>query len=323
VHGSKDQGRPGKVIFFDGAGKRVAEIETGFLPDMVTFTPDGKYVLTANEGEPTDTMDPEGSVSIIDISGGVETAKAVTIGFEGLSAADMRAAGVRVFPGKEPKTDFEPEYVAVSSDSRTAWVSLQENNALAKIDIAAAKLLAVLPLGTKDHSKDGMGMDPNDKDGQIDIGPVPVRGLYMPDTTVAFDVGGRTYIITANEGDARKEDERVEKANIAAKALSGDQKKKLERLKISTIDGDTDGDGDIDVLHSYGARSVTIWDADGKLVWDSGDQIERITADRLGNNFNNNNDENKYESRSDDKGPEPEAVDIGIIDGRTYAFVGL
>jgi len=323
VHGSKDQGRPGKVIFFDAAGKRVAEVETGFLPDMVTFTPDGKYVLTANEGEPTDTMDPEGSVSIIDLSGGAASAKAVTIGFEGLTAADMRAAGVRVFPGKEPKTDFEPEYVAVSSDSRTAWVSLQENNALAKIDIASAKLLAVLPLGTKDHSKDGMGMDPNDKDGKIDIGPVPVRGLYMPDTTVAFDVGGKTYVITANEGDARKEDERVEKANIDAKALSGDQKKKLERLKISTIDGDTDGDGDIDVLHSYGARSVSIWDADGKLVWDSGDQIEKITADRLGNNFNSNHEDNKYESRSDDKGPEPEAVDIGVIDGRTYAFVGL
>ncbi|MEN3974399.1 choice-of-anchor I family protein [Emcibacter sp. SYSU 3D8] len=323
VHGAKELGRPGKVIFFDAAGTRLAEVETGFLPDMVTFTPDGKFVLTANEGEPTDDMDPEGSVSIIDISGGAAAARAVTIGFESLTADAMRAAGVRVFPGKEPRTDFEPEYIAVSADSTTAWVSLQENNALAKFDIATATLTAVLPLGTKDHSQAGMGMDPNDKDGKIDIAPVPVRGLYMPDTIAAFSVGGNAYLITANEGDARNEDERVEKAKIDPAALSGDQRKKLERLKISTIDGDTDGDGDIDALHAYGARSVTIWDIDGKVVWDSGDQIEKITAARLGNNFNNNNDENKYESRSDDKGPEPETVDVGVIDGYTYAFIGL
>ncbi len=323
VHGAKEQGRPGKVIFFDGSGKRLAEVATGSLPDMVTFSPDGRYVLTANEGEPTETLDPDGSVSIIDISGGVAAAKAVTVGFEGLTAADMRAAGVRVFPGKEPKTDFEPEYVAISADSKTAWVGLQEANAFAKIDIAAGKLLGILPLGVKDHSRPGNGFDPHDKDSAIDIAPVPSRGFYMPDAIAAFTVKGTTYIISANEGDARKEDERVEKAKLDAKTLDDAQSKRLERLKISTIDGDTDGDGDIDQLHTYGARSFTIWDANGKLVYDSGDQIERITADRLGNNFNNNNDENKGDSRSDDKGPEPEGVDVGVIGGRTYAFIGL
>lgn len=164
VHGAKEQGRPGKVIFFDGAGKRLAEVATGSLPDMVTFSPDGRTVLTANEGEPTDTMDPDGSVSIIDISGGVAAAKAVTVGFEGLTAADMRAAGVRIFPGKEPKSDFEPEYVAVSADSKTAWVALQEANAFAKIDIPGGKLIGILPLGVKDHSQPGASFDPNDKD---------------------------------------------------------------------------------------------------------------------------------------------------------------
>ncbi len=324
VHGPKEQGRPGKVVFFDGQGKRLAEVPTGSLPDMVAFTPDGRYVLTANEGEPTDDMDPDGSVSIIDISGGVAAARASVVGFESLDAAQMRAAGVRLFPGKTPKEDFEPEYIAVSADSRTAWVSLQEANAFARIDIPSASLTGILPLGTKDHSQPGNGMDPNDKDSAIDIAPVPVRGLYMPDAIAAYTAAdGATYIVSANEGDARKEDERVEKAPIAAGALTDAQKAKLARLKISTIDGDTDGDGKIDVLHSYGARSFSIWDADGNQVFDSGDQLEKITAERLGNNFNNNNDENKGDSRSDDKGPEPEGVDVGVIDGRTYAFIGL
>jgi hypothetical protein len=290
---------------------------------MVTFTPDGKYVLTANEGEPTDDADPDGSVSIIDISGGIENAKATNVSFDALDADQLRAAGVRIFPGKTPAQDFEPEYVAVSPDSSTAWVSLQENNALAKIDIAKGELLAILPLGFKDHSLEGNGLDPHDKDDAIDIAPAPVRGLYMPDSVAAFEANGATYVISANEGDARAEDERVEKAKIDDKALTGDQKKRLQRLKISTIDGDTDGDGDIDQLYSYGARSFSIWDADGKQVFDSGDQFEKITAKELGNNFNNNNDENKGDSRSDDKGPEPEGVDVGVIGGKTYAFIGL
>jgi hypothetical protein len=323
VHGAKEQGRPGKVIFFDGAGKRLAEVPTGSLPDMVTFSPDGRYVITANEGEPTDTVDPEGSVSIIDVSGGAARANEVRVGFGGLSAADMKAKGVRLFPGTEPVTDFEPEYVAVSADSKTAWVALQEANAFARIDLASGKIEGILPLGLKDHSQPGAGMDPNDKDSAIDIAPTPVKGLYMPDAIAAFSANGATYIISANEGDARKEDERVEKAKIDAKALDDAQRKRLARLKISTIDGDTDGDGDIDQLHTYGARSFSIWSEDGKLVFDSGDQIEKITADLLGNNFNNNNEENKGDSRSDDKGPEPEGVDVGVIGGRTYAFIGL
>lgn len=323
VNASKQPGRPGKVIFFDGAGTRIAEVPTGSLPDMVTFSPDGKYVLTANEGEPGDSVDPDGSVSIINISGGAAGAKAVNVGFEGLDPAQMRAAGVRLFPGKTPAQDFEPEYVAVSDDSRTAWVVLQEANAFARIDIPGAALTGILPLGVKDHSRAGNGLDPNDKDSAIDIAPVNVRGLYMPDAAVAFTAAGATYVITANEGDARSEDERVEKARIDANALTGDQKKKLARLKISTIDGDTDGDGDIDHLHAYGARSFSIWDSEGRQVFDSGDQIEQRTAERLGNNFNNNNEENKGDSRSDDKGPEPEGLDVGVIDGRTYAFIGL
>ena len=323
VHNDDEEGDPSQVIFFDSDGNRLNAVATGSLTDMVTFTPDGRFVLAANEGEPDDNIDPEGSVSIIDVSGGAANATVKTVTFQGLSADDMRAKGVRVFPGKTPAEDFEPEYVAVSADSKTAFVSLQENNALAKIDIGNATLIDVFGLGTKDHSIEGNGLDPHDKDDAINIGPVPVRGMYMPDAIATFDAGGQTYVITANEGDARDEDERVKKADIDPAALTGAQKDLLERLKISTIDGDTDGDGDIDVLHAYGARSITIWDADGNRVSDTGDDFEQITARYLGNNFNSTNDENKGENRSDDKGPEPEGVDTGVVGGKTYAFIGL
>ncbi|MFN3232454.1 MAG: choice-of-anchor I family protein [Alphaproteobacteria bacterium] len=323
VAGSKKDGRPGKVVLFNSDGDRLNEVAVGYLPDMLTFTPDGNYILTANEGEPTDDMDPPGSVSIIDMSDGAKAATVMNVTFESFSADDAKKKGIRLFPDKTPEFDFEPEYIAVAPDGKTAFVALQEANALAVIDIESASLRDVVGLGTKDYSKPGNGFDPNDKDGKVNITNVPVLGMYMPDAIAAFEVDGETYIITANEGDAREEDERVKKAKIDGDALTDDEKKLLERLKISTIDGDTDDDGDIDVLHSYGARSVSIWGSSGTLISDTGDDFEQITARYLGINFNSTNDENKGENRSDDKGPEPEGVDIGVIGGKTYAFIGL
>jgi len=323
VHGSKAGGRQGKIVLFSSDGSRIKEVAAGYLPDMVTLTPDGMYVLSANEGEPTDSMDPPGSVTIIDLSGGAAAAEARQFTFDALTADEMKAKGVRMFPGKTPSEDFEPEYIAISPDGKTAFVSLQEASALAKVDIVDAKLIDVFALGAKDYSKEGNGIDPSDKDNAINITTVPAMGWYMPDSIAAFAIDGKTYVATANEGDARDEDERVEKAKVDPAALTKDQKKLLERLKISTIDGDTDGDGDIDVLYSYGARSMSIWDEDGNLVSDTGDDFEQITAKYLGKNFNSTNDENKGENRSDDKGPEPEGVTTGVVGGKTYAFVGL
>ena len=205
---------PGYVALYQAKDlSKLAHVQVGALPDMLTFSPDGQTLLVANEGEPSDDyqVDPEGSISVIQLSN--LTAPVVRTAdfkaFNGQEAA-LRAQGVRIFgPNATAAQDFEPEYITVSQDGKTAWASLQENNALAKIDVVNAKVLAVYPLGFKDHGLDGNGMDVSDADGVDGTASIHiktwanVRGLYMPDAIASFDVAGKTYIVTANEGDAR------------------------------------------------------------------------------------------------------------------------
>ncbi|HAJ36138.1 MAG TPA: calcium-binding protein, partial [Chloroflexi bacterium] len=145
---------PGVVVFLNPDGAVLAQVTVGALPDMVTFTPDGRYVVTANEGEPDDdyAVDPEGSVSIIDVSGGVEAlsdASVRTAGFAAFNDAELDAQ-IRIYgPKATVAQDLEPEYVAVAPDSTTAFVTLQENNALAVVDLVNAEVTALLPLGFK------------------------------------------------------------------------------------------------------------------------------------------------------------------------------
>ncbi len=188
--------------------ERVSFVPVGALPDMVAFTPDGHYVLTANEGEPNDdySVDPEGSISVIDIRDPADPveARATFTAFNG-QQADLKAAGVRIYgPNANVARDLEPEYIAIADDSATAWVTLQENNALAKLDIASATVTDILPLGEKDLSLDGNGIDASDEDGEINIRTFDgVVGLYQPDAIHAYSAGGNTWLVTANEGDAR------------------------------------------------------------------------------------------------------------------------
>src|SRR5262245_36168302 len=124
---------PGKVVFFDRDLNFLSQVEVGALPDMLAFTPNGRFVLVANEGEPNNssTIDPEGSVSIIDLSGGgarLRQEKVRTADFKAFNNANLDPS-IRIFgPGATVAQDLEPEYVAVSHDSRTAWVTCQENN---------------------------------------------------------------------------------------------------------------------------------------------------------------------------------------------------
>lgn len=305
-------------------------IEVGNLPDMVTFSKDGTKIFNANEGEPTDAGDPAGSISVIDVA----TMTAITFDFSQFDSQidALREAGVRIFPDTLPSTDFEPEYIAEGADGNL-YITLQEANAIAVFSLDTMAFTKIIPLGTVDHSVEGYGIDPSDRDDGINIHTVPVLGLRMPDAITTAEINGVTYLLTANEGDARDEDVRIADVILDptafpdAEALQADEE--LGRLNISSIDGDTDGDGDIDVLYAYGSRSFTIFDTDGNVVFDSGDDFEQLIAELRDANAFNNDDypsgdaDTTDENRSDNKGPEPEAIEVGVVDGRTLAFIGL
>ena len=326
---NQDGNDPGSVIFFDAHGKLLGGAQAGVLPDMVTFTPDGRYVLVANEGEPTDQGDPEGSVSVIDMSVAGFIKPSMLIDFRDFDGSEdaLRERGVRIFPGKTASEDFEPEYIAVSPDGSIAMVTLQENNAVAKLDLGTMRVVDILPLGVKDHSLPGNGLDASDRDGGINIQNWPVFGLFMPDAITSFEVDGQTYFATANEGDARDEDARVNSLELDPDAFPDAETLQLDenlgRLEVSTIDGDTDGDGRFEQLFSYGGRSFSILDANGQLVFDSGDMIEQIVASQLPVFHNANDGNDSFDTRSDNKGPEPEGIVAFTRGGVPKIAVGL
>ncbi len=331
---------PGQVVFFDTNGNFLNSVTVGALPDMLTFTPDGRKVLVANEGEPNDdySVDPEGSVSIIDISGGVANltqANVTTAGFTAFNDQkdSLMAEGVRIFgPGATVAQDLEPEYIAVDKKSQTAYVALQENNAIGVLNLASGTFVDILPLGYKSHALSGL--DASDRDGGINIATYAnLFGMYQPDAIALYEVAGKTYIVTANEGDARDYETFAEEARVRSLTLDPvafpnaaeiQANAALGRLTVTKTLGDANGDGLYESLYAFGGRSFSIWDTEGNLVFDSGSQFEEIIAQRFPDFFNFDNAENdSFDNRSDNKGPEPEGVAIGEIKGRTYAFIGL
>ena len=332
---AEEKSDPGSIVFLNSEGDYLSSVTAGAMPDMVTFTPYGKYLLCANEGEPTKDYgnDPEGSVSIVEIPenpADLTDSDVVNVSFEGVSLKD----GVRVTgPGNTTQwQDLEPEYIAVDPQGKYAYVSCQENNAIAKIDIGKKKFIEVRGLGYKDHGKVQNALDASKKDGKIDIRPWPLKGMYMPDALAAYQAGGETYVLSANEGDGREyegyEDEiKVRKLTLDPRAFpdAADLQKSenLGGTVVSAIDGGADGDGDHDALYSFGARSFSIWSETLQLVYDSGADFEKITASMNPVYFNTGDDEDVFDGRSPKRGPEPEGLAVGNIGGHTYAFVLL
>ena len=317
-----------------------SSVMAGPLPDMFTFTPDGTKLLVANEAEANDeyTVDPEGSVSLIDLENlfaglaPTETTIGLTDFNEGGSKADrLVGEGIRIFgPNATVAEDLEPEYITVSEDGKKAWVSFQENNAIGLLDLDTREFTEIVGLGYKDHRLPGNALDPSDRDGGINIKNWPVFGMYQPDEIASYTANGKTYIVTANEGSGREFDGYNEEFGVEDLTLDPDvfpadiqDEDKLGRLTVTNATGDIDGDGEFEELYAFGGRSFSILDEDGNIVFDSGDEFEKITAEVYRKHFNATNDENNFDNRSDNKGPEPEGVAIGQIAGRTYAFIGL
>jgi len=337
----------------------VSAVNVGSLPDMLTFTPDGSKLLVANEGEPNIgyTVDPEGSISVITVS----NMNVSRIGFSDFNAGNARHGELplakMVLSGINASVsqDLEPEYLSVRADGKRAYVSLQENNAIAVLNLENNSIQKIIGLGFKDHRLPGNELDASQQDG-VNLRNWPVFGMYMPDSLSTLDYNGRTYIVTANEGDSR-EDWLNGLNNAAACAAAGYYHKSnkcrdelalkdiadsdlvmgpmltglntdstLGRLKFSYQATKAFNSGStINSLYAYGGRSFAIWDAEtGEQVFDSGNAFERLTALRYGALYNqDHNGALAGDKRSNSKGPEPEALTIGKINGHTYAFIGL
>ena len=340
----------GKVAFFDlhtGAVLRVVDV--GFHPDAVRFTPDGRRVIVANEGEYTaGAAQAPGSISIVNLTGfnastdlQLRAPLVATVDFRDGLAPGVSLDGLRFnvtgVPAAERYLHVEPEFPVATNER--AYVTLQENNAIAVVDLeggAAPRISAILPLGTITQRIDASDRDPrNGGLAAININDV-VPGLPMPDTIATFLHNGRRLLATANEGDARSDDgdvARAGEANVVDTVADGPDDRifsgslsdsaGIGRLTISRVDGNLDGDSLVEVPTMIGTRSFTLWSEDGQRVFDSGSMIEEFVRANAPRTFNmNNGTTTAIDTRSDDKGPEPEALAYGQIDGRHYVFVG-
>ena len=382
---SGNTGVNGHIAFFNIAAATptfIKNVQVGDLPDNVVFSHDGAKVLVANEGEPASdyVLDPEGSISVIDVVAGIPNDTATDIKFtqfnnqqealekQGVKfsnpSGQMIKGSIRQYSVAQ---DLEPEYIAVSEDNQFAFVSLQENNAIAIVDLTDNSV-EIKGLGFKDWSQ--FAIDVSDKDGGVNLQHYQnLYGMYQPDTIATYQWHGANFIVSANEGDGREyiafereaiedqgkaeclsdfpqgiyqwelgeevciaytdearvkdlEDFGIVSANLEAYITANGGKNGLGRLLVTNAMGKNNSD-EYSQMYAYGARSFTIWDRNGLVVFDSGDEIARITASIHGDSFNNDEDENSGDSRSDAKGAEPEALALGKIGTQTYAFIGL
>ena len=339
AQGSNDAGR---VALFtceeDGSLTLEALVETGAQPDMVTFAGDG-VVLTADEGEPREgygenSADPKGSVTVVD----VEAQESTVVDFSAFDSQRDQLAedGIVLKKGSAPSVDLEPEYIAVSGGK--AYVTLQENNAIAVLDIESQAFEGVYSAGFEDHSTTAIDLDKKD-DAYDPQTYESLLGIRMPDGIAAFTVEGATYLVTANEGDAREwgdedqgtfylsEDERdfgeegVTSPTGAITAENSGLEGKVVFFKTEDFDG-LDPEKD----YVFGGRSFTVFQATEnglEEVFTSGDDFEALTAQYVPEYFNASNDNAVLDDRSGKKGPEAESVTVGTVDGKTYAFVAL
>ncbi|WP_023603077.1 choice-of-anchor I family protein [Aliivibrio logei] len=367
---NKDKQKNGIIALFRSDSlELLTTYPTGALPDMVSFSKDGRYIAAANEGEPNAdySIDPEGSVTLIDIANGPLNASVIQLDFNAFDKGGSRHSEltdkVRISaPTASVSQDLEPEYLTFA-DNGKLYVALQENNALAAIDVESASIDGIFGLGGK--SWENAQLDASNKDktlGNFQNYPM-LEGLYMPDSITSYSVNGAAYIVTANEGDGREygfqttqqrcdeesyswdgEDYKgtadyatkqdfclvygdevrgkkldVDKNHPLATALK--DKNQLARLKVVKPQGTLAAD---EKVQAFGSRSFSIWDEFGELVFDSGDEFARIVFEKNKENFNSTNDNNSSaDDRSDDKGAEPEAIEVASINGRQYAFIGL
>ena len=336
---NKEDGKNGFAMLYNTDGDFLQAIEIGVLPDMVTISNNGEYAVITFEGEPyvagNDTiMDPEGGVSIVDLQNG--TARMVRL----TSFPLMNGESIRTPLADQLQNpyylDFEPEYVSTSKDGKTAYVGLQENNAIAVVDISSAALKGLYGLGFKNHNKKKSGLDANKEDETAKIETAPFKALFMPDSIAAYTAAdGKTYILTANGGDGRELENssggviytdlgEVDDLTTGDLSPGYDINLKSYPGKEFLKDMGVNEKGKYRQLYVCGTRSFAIYDGEKiTRVFDSGDRFEQYIDRNYPTVFNAGEDNLKLDDRSDDAGPDPERIASGVVDKRNYAFIGL
>jgi hypothetical protein len=337
----------GRAVFYDTSTRSpLTTVAVGAVPDMVTYTPDGQQVLTANAGEPSEDYEivPPGTVSVVDLSSGVVNATERRVDFTTYDGREdsLRERGVRIFgPESNPDTSpaLCPEYLTVSADGTTAYVVCQINNAFAVLDIETATVTDIHSFGYKDHAATGNELDASNVD-RLTLRNWPIYGMYQPDAITSYTVDGQEYLLTANEGgmcdyegysevttvsDLTLDPSAFDLSDVSGiESVSDLQRPEhLGKLLTTTELGDRDGDGCHEDIYCFGGRSFSIWKPDGTLVYDSGADFELLVAMHHPEHFNTDGLENTPFSKSTVKGPEPEGIAVGEIENRAFAFIGL
>lgn len=345
---------PGRVALLDSNGRLLRKYTVGSRPDMLAYTPNGRYIVVANEGRPDDTYtrDPEGSISIVDpwsvMLGSRASVRTAGFGRFNARKEQLIAEGIRIYGpcSRSPDQscdrdgsatvaqDLEPVFLAISKDSSTAWVNLEANNAIAKVDIDRATVLDLLPLGLKDHMLAGNELDAT-RDKAFDLRNWPVLGMYMASAGATFSDRGKEYLVTVNRGNWREVGSYDEKTDVATACANGqldpvtcgpiNAPAAIPSLKIARYPHRYDPAElpKIDAPYSYGGRSFSILSDQGRRIYDSGSQLEALTYRACPAFFNSQSDQNTFDDRSGQKGPEPQGVTVGRIGHRQYAFIAL
>jgi len=345
--GSEPSSQYVRIVQFDPPDRRtraeflyVLESGTSRVTDAVAFDGHGRFLVL--EADYAVGRAKRAAVYEVDISRATDLrpssaeAADLSVRLDGLNVSELPRTGIRPVSKRLFLDATAPSYLLRGRPEGLAVVDERTIALLGDVDpsprregqVTGRRLspLVLINFG-------GNGLDPSDRDGVTRIARWPLLSFYQPDGIVAYETQGRRFLLTANEGDARNyecfsEEVRLKELKLnpayfpSAEALQADEN--LGRLKITTANGDDDDNGLYEKIYGFGGRSFSVWTAGGQLLWDSGDDFERITAARLPTAFNsNNNANNTYDRRSDDNGPEPEDVTLGEIDGRTYAFIGL
>lgn len=312
------------------------------IGDAVHIEGDRFYVIERDSGTDADSkkfiyeIDLSNATNILGTE--LSTATDAENALEGMTADDLAEMGINAvtktkilnLPSIGYQAGDKPEGLAVIDDGSLAVINDNDFGLLDE-EISVDGSVPFNPdpvptvLGLIDFEP--TTLDASDEDGAINLQNYPIYGLFMPDAIASYQVLDETYYITANEGDARNEDVRLADVTLDPDAFPNAEELQaddvLGRLNISSIDGDTDGDGDYDRIFTYGGRSFSIFDSTGNLVYDSGDDFATITSQFFPDLFNSQGTTDSFDSRSDDKGSEPEGVVVGEIGGRNYAFIGL